>query len=74
MVVGMPRSGTTAVRNTLRVHPAVSALHKEVAVDAFPTQGVAIFTRKDPKTRPSVSSLFDLMTSTQSVTDPGHRE
>ncbi len=70
MVVGMPRSGTTAVHNTLRGHPSVSALHKEVAVDPFLTQGVAIFTRKHPKTRPSISSLFDLMTSTQSVTDP----
>ncbi len=70
MVVGMPRSGTTAVHNTLRGHPAVSALHKEVAVDPFLTQGVAIFTRKHPKTRPSISSLFDLMTSTQSVKDP----
>lgn len=70
MVVGMPRSGTTAVHNTLRGHPSVSALHKEVAVDPFLTQGVAIFTRKHPKTRPSISSLFDLMTSTQSVAEP----
>jgi hypothetical protein len=73
MVVGMPRSGTTAVHNTLRGHPSVSALHKEVAVDPFLTQGVAIFTRKHPKTRPSISSLFDLMTSPQSVAEPEAR-
>jgi hypothetical protein len=73
MVAGMPRSGTTAVHNTLRGHPSVSALHKEVAVDPFLTQGVAIFTRKHPKTRPSISSLFDLMTSPQSVAEPEAR-
>lgn len=73
MVAGMPRSGTTAVHNTLRGHPSVSALHKEVAVDPFLTQGVAIFTRKHPKTRSSISSLFDLMTSTQSVAEPEAR-
>jgi hypothetical protein len=69
VVAGMPRSGTTAVHNTLRGHPSVSALHKEVAVDPFLKQGVAIFTRKHPKTRPSISSLFDLMTSTQKAAE-----
>jgi hypothetical protein len=70
MVVGMPRSGTTAVHNTLRGHPSVSALHKEVGIDPFLTQEMAIFTRKHPKTKPAVSPLFDVMMSVQPASNP----
>lgn len=74
MVVGMPRSGTSATHFCLRGHPSISAVKEEVGVDPFLTEGMAAFTFEDPGTQnPGVSALFDAMTSIQSVSDPEAR-
>lgn len=74
MVVGMPRSGTSATHFCLRGHPSVSAVQQEVGVEPFLTDGLATFTFEGPDAQqPGVSALFDAMTSIQSVSDPAAR-
>ena len=74
IVVGMPRSGTSATHFCLRGHPSISAMQEEVAVEPLLTEGLATFTFESPNVqRPGVSALFDAMTSIQSVSEPKAR-
>lgn len=70
IIVGMPRSGTSATHFCLRGHPSVAALREEVGVEPFLTQGLATFTFEHPNTKKGISALFDAMTAVQAVSDP----
>jgi hypothetical protein len=66
VVVGCPRSGTTAVHLALKGHPQASALNDEIRVSPFFDRGLAAFTfgHESPEDRQVTQrSLFDAITS-----------
>lgn len=70
IIVGMPRSGTSATHFCLRGHPSVSAMKEEVGVEPFLTEGMGTFTFEHPETKPGVSALFDAMIAIQEESNP----
>jgi hypothetical protein len=66
LVVGCPRSGTTAVHLALSGHPQVSALSDEMRVLPFFDKGLATFTvghETEEERRVTQRALFDAITS-----------
>lgn len=65
VIVGMARSGTTAVHRALYGHPNVCAIDDEIRVQPFFSLGVATFTvggKNDWERRRSALPLFDAIT------------
>jgi hypothetical protein len=66
LIVGCPRSGTTAVHLALKGHPQVSALNDEMRILPFFDKGLATFTfghEPEEERRVTQRALFDAITS-----------
>src|SRR5262245_41961296 len=66
VIIGCPRSGTTAVHLALKGHPQVSALNDEMQVSPFFDKGLAAFTfGHEPEEERQITHglLFDAITS-----------
>jgi hypothetical protein len=66
VIVGCPRSGTTAIHLALKGHPQVSALNDEMRITPFFDRGITAFTfghEPAEERRTTQRALFDAITS-----------
>lgn len=76
LIIGCPRSGTTALHMAMQGHPSVSTLTDELETTPFFAKGLSSFTcgaESEAEKKGGHIALFDAMTSITAVPENTHR-